>query len=388
MSYTELEFDTATEAGLPRLLFLLDEDAVLPIPPNQLLDGDSDLLARQRIFRQRLLDAALLTVKMTNPDQLEISLLHSLVALQSDSSKNTRARRSILVLCEESTRELGMLLARELAPDAGVMVWPVELGLSLIGGGAQGLLSRLNEIDLAVIIPNSKYLDMTPQQWFEIGAVVGGLGPARTLLVTSDSIGGMAAWAKLPSLSLSPNEGDAEKIRSAASRISSQLFGLEPRSEMQPEAYSCILSYADADSEFAFRLASDLQDSGIACWLDRADISVSVGDSDELRRKLAGQDKLLLILSEHSVNSKWVEEELRQALELESERRRGILVPVVIDDSLQTSANPRMFELFYTRVSYFTTWSDEKNYRYSLRRLVKDLTFSAVNDASPPDAAG
>src|ERR1700691_5318604 len=103
MSYTELEFDTATEAGLPRLLFLLDEDAVLPIPPNQLLDGDSDLLARQRIFRQRLLDAALLTVKMTNPDQLEISLLHSLVALQSDSSKNTRARRSILVLCEEST---------------------------------------------------------------------------------------------------------------------------------------------------------------------------------------------------------------------------------------------------------------------------------------------
>ena len=33
VSYTELEFDTATRAGKPRLVFLLDEDVTVPIPP-------------------------------------------------------------------------------------------------------------------------------------------------------------------------------------------------------------------------------------------------------------------------------------------------------------------------------------------------------------------
>src|SRR5689334_19080901 len=51
VSYTELEFDTATEAGLARLVFLLDEDAAVPIPVARLLDGDPGLQARQRALR-------------------------------------------------------------------------------------------------------------------------------------------------------------------------------------------------------------------------------------------------------------------------------------------------------------------------------------------------
>ena len=54
VSYTELEFEAATETGVPRLMFLLDEEAVLPIPAAMLLDSDPDWQARQRAFRDRL----------------------------------------------------------------------------------------------------------------------------------------------------------------------------------------------------------------------------------------------------------------------------------------------------------------------------------------------
>jgi Domain of unknown function (DUF4062) len=53
VSYTELEFDTATAAGLPRLVFVLDTTAAdVGIPLVQLIDhkfGD-----RQEVFRTRV----------------------------------------------------------------------------------------------------------------------------------------------------------------------------------------------------------------------------------------------------------------------------------------------------------------------------------------------
>jgi hypothetical protein len=78
MSYTELEFDTATEEGLPQLIFVLDEDTALPIPPSQLYDREVDRTARQRTFRDRLLTATLTLSKIKSPDGLELALFQAL----------------------------------------------------------------------------------------------------------------------------------------------------------------------------------------------------------------------------------------------------------------------------------------------------------------------
>src|SRR3954452_11577755 len=69
MSYTELEFQTATDAELDRLVFLLDTDADnLGIPASQLIDrkfGD-----RQDDFRDRVRDSGLTTQSFANREQL------------------------------------------------------------------------------------------------------------------------------------------------------------------------------------------------------------------------------------------------------------------------------------------------------------------------------
>ena len=83
VSYTELEFDTATEAGKPRLMFFLDEDAAVPIPPGRMLDRDLDLQARQRAFRDKVLNGGVLAAKFASPEQLEVLLLQALQALLS-----------------------------------------------------------------------------------------------------------------------------------------------------------------------------------------------------------------------------------------------------------------------------------------------------------------
>jgi hypothetical protein len=75
VSYTELEFNVATEAGLPRLVFLLDEDAELP--PG-LREGNPDSKARQAAFRQRLLDSGVTVGTAASPEKLALLLLQAL----------------------------------------------------------------------------------------------------------------------------------------------------------------------------------------------------------------------------------------------------------------------------------------------------------------------
>ena len=66
VSYTELEFDAATEAGLDRLVFVLDTDADdVGIPLSRLIDREFG--ARQEAFRGRVRDSGLVTGSFASP---------------------------------------------------------------------------------------------------------------------------------------------------------------------------------------------------------------------------------------------------------------------------------------------------------------------------------
>lgn len=71
VSYAELEFDIATETGLPRLVFLMDEDPAV-------LDRDPGLQERQRAFRARVLESGVVAGTFSSPEQVELLLLQAL----------------------------------------------------------------------------------------------------------------------------------------------------------------------------------------------------------------------------------------------------------------------------------------------------------------------
>src|SRR5262249_8317033 len=76
LSDPELEFAAATERSLPRLVFLLDEDAVLPLPRSCLSDPRYE--DRQQMFRRRIADAGTVIQRVSSPDQLELLLFQAL----------------------------------------------------------------------------------------------------------------------------------------------------------------------------------------------------------------------------------------------------------------------------------------------------------------------
>ena len=80
LSYTELEFAEAAELGVPRLVFVLDENAVLPLPGVFL--SDPVFGERQRAFRERVQDAGITVQLVGSPAELELGLFQALTDLQ------------------------------------------------------------------------------------------------------------------------------------------------------------------------------------------------------------------------------------------------------------------------------------------------------------------
>jgi uncharacterized protein YjbI with pentapeptide repeats len=100
------------------------------------------------------------------------------------------------------------------------------------------------------------------------------------------------------------------------------------------EFYSAFISYSHADRSFARALHDALQGRGIRCWLDEHDLRPGDRILDVVNDAIRSCDKLLLCCSESSLESWWVKDEIRKAIERERKERRDLIVPVLLDDYL------------------------------------------------------
>jgi hypothetical protein len=93
------------------------------------------------------------------------------------------------------------------------------------------------------------------------------------------------------------------------------------------EFYSCFISYSTKDQPFADRLHADLQDKGVRCWFAPHKIQSGKKIHEQIDEAICLYDRLLLILSEHSMESEWVRTEIARARKREVREKRRMLFP-------------------------------------------------------------
>ena len=137
---------------------------------------------------------------------------------------------------------------------------------------------------------------------------------------------------------------------------------------------SCFISHSSKDQAFAKRLHADLQDNGVRCWFAPEDMKIGDKIRQAIDRSIRVHDKLLLVLSKHSITSEWVEKEVETAFEEERKRKKTVLFPVRIDSSVMDTDQAWATDIRNTRhIGDFTQWKDPHPYQGAFDRLLRDL---------------
>ena len=141
-----------------------------------------------------------------------------------------------------------------------------------------------------------------------------------------------------------------------------------------PEYYTCFISYSSKDESFAKRLHSDLQSKGVTCWFAPEDMKIGEKIRSSIDEAIQTHDKLLIVLSEHSVESDWVEKEVETAFEKETQQKKAVLFPVRLDEMVMLTKQTWAADIRRTRhIGDFSNWKEQVDYQKAFNRLLRDL---------------
>src|SRR3990172_23938 len=94
------------------------------------------------------------------------------------------------------------------------------------------------------------------------------------------------------------------------------------------------ISHSSKDKEFVRQLGRDLAEFGHHPWLDEWEIKVGECIPTKIQQGLADSDYLILVLSQHSVESGWVEREWKDKYWEEVEKGKVLILPVIVQECI------------------------------------------------------
>jgi uncharacterized protein YjbI with pentapeptide repeats len=146
--------------------------------------------------------------------------------------------------------------------------------------------------------------------------------------------------------------------------------------------YSCFISYSTRDQEFTNQLHSDLQRARVRCWFAPEDIKAGRKLHEQLPQAIRSYDKLLIVLSENSMNSEWVKTEIYHARQDEIRTGKRKLFPIGLIDfeeirkwqAFDADAGKDMArEIREYFIPDFSDWKNHDSYKKAFDRLLRDL---------------
>jgi len=137
--------------------------------------------------------------------------------------------------------------------------------------------------------------------------------------------------------------------------------------------YSCFISYASENQPFAEHLHNDLEAEGVRCWLAPVDLKPGDRFPQHIEDAIRHHDKLIVVLSQYSIQSGWVEHEVKLA----KERELGgkiILYPVRLDTTYWSSrADWVTYLRSHSHIGNFENWQYSYYYETELKKLLDAL---------------
>jgi len=235
---------------------------------------------------------------------------------------------------------------------------------------SQANLSQANLIKASLIKTNLHHcnLDEVIMAWTNFGDV--DLSLAKELFTVRhfgpSSIGidtTMRSSAKIPETFLRES-GVAENIIQNMALLTEE--GLS--------YHYCFVSHSGKDLEFAEKLYADLQNRGVRCWFASEDLKVGDKTWDSIYHYIRMRDKVLLILSDASISTRWAEDEVNATLAEEHKRNKSILLPIRVDSAVLESDLAWAKNISKTRNIFdFSNWKDHDAYHQVLESLLDNI---------------
>ena len=133
------------------------------------------------------------------------------------------------------------------------------------------------------------------------------------------------------------------------------------------------ISYARKDAQFAHKLNVDLQKHGISTWIDELGIRSGEDWPDRIAQAIKDCHAMIVVLSPHSIASKWVNRELAFA-----DQKGKLILPLLYEPCVF----PASFELQFGLVQRadFSKGNYDGNFEMLLESLQKVFGINLVTD--------